>query len=201
MSVRARETTSPPFPFSRALPGPRPPRRRGAAWSIPLIASIPDRRRGAGRRGEPDRALRTRRAGRRSRTAGTSRRSLPPPRDRGHHREAAHHHRAKRFARYRLRPLDQSLPGLRAWLLLLLRPAEPRASRACRPGLDFETKIFAKPSAPDLLKRSCGPRATSRRPSRMGSNTDPYQPLERTLPHHAADPRSARTGRTTRSAS
>ena len=32
-------------------------------------------------------------------------------------------------ARYRLRPFDQSLPGLRAWLRLLLRAADPCLSR------------------------------------------------------------------------
>jgi DNA repair photolyase len=46
-------------------------------------------------------------------------------------------------------------------------------------GLDFETKIFAKPSAPELLEKEL--RAPSYRPSTIaiGSNTDPYQPVER----------------------
>ncbi|MFQ5845827.1 MAG: PA0069 family radical SAM protein, partial [Planctomycetota bacterium] len=49
------------------------------------------------------------------------------------------------------------------------------------PGLDFESKIFSKPDAAGLL------RAALRRPGyrcavvALGSNTDPYQPLERRL--------------------
>src|ERR1700709_2469798 len=35
-----------------------------------------------------------------------------------------------RLARYRLRPLEQPLPGLRTWLRLLLRAADPRLPRA-----------------------------------------------------------------------
>ncbi|WP_194164637.1 PA0069 family radical SAM protein [Microvirga thermotolerans] len=46
-------------------------------------------------------------------------------------------------------------------------------------GLDFETKIFAKPGAPDLLEKEL--RAPSYEPKviALGSNTDPYQPVER----------------------
>ncbi|WP_230530761.1 PA0069 family radical SAM protein [Microvirga roseola] len=46
-------------------------------------------------------------------------------------------------------------------------------------GLDFETKIFAKPSAPELLEKEL--RAPGYRPTTiaLGSNTDPYQPVER----------------------
>ena len=49
------------------------------------------------------------------------------------------------------------------------------------PGLDFETRLFAKPDAPALLRRElANPRY---RPSTiaMGTNTDPYQPTERRL--------------------
>jgi DNA repair photolyase len=47
------------------------------------------------------------------------------------------------------------------------------------PGLDFETKIFVKPNAADLLVKEL--RATGYKPKTivLGSNTDPYQPLER----------------------
>ena len=38
-------------------------------------------------------------------------------------------HGLERQPRHRLRPLDQPLPRLRAWLRLLLRPAHPRLSR------------------------------------------------------------------------
>ena len=46
-------------------------------------------------------------------------------------------------------------------------------------GLDFETKIFAKPNAAELLEKEL--RAPSYQPATiaLGSNTDPYQPVER----------------------
>jgi DNA repair photolyase len=46
-------------------------------------------------------------------------------------------------------------------------------------GLDFETKIFAKPNAAELLEKEL--RASSYQPTTiaLGSNTDPYQPVER----------------------
>ena len=53
---------------------------------------------------------------------------------------------------YRLRPLDQPLPRLRAWLRLLLCPAEPCLCRLF-PGLDFETKLLFKPDLPALLEK------------------------------------------------
>ncbi|MDE1466560.1 PA0069 family radical SAM protein [Aurantiacibacter sp. D1-12] len=47
------------------------------------------------------------------------------------------------------------------------------------PGLDFETKLFAKPSAPALLRETLGRRKYRPKPIAMGTNTDPYQPIER----------------------
>lgn len=48
------------------------------------------------------------------------------------------------------------------------------------PGLDFETKLFAKPNAPELLRAELARSAYARdlRPIAMGTNTDPYQPIE-----------------------
>ncbi|MCB2112764.1 MAG: PA0069 family radical SAM protein [Parvularculaceae bacterium] len=46
-------------------------------------------------------------------------------------------------------------------------------------GLDFETKIFAKPNAPALLERELGARNYKPRHIAIGTNTDPYQPVER----------------------
>lgn len=49
------------------------------------------------------------------------------------------------------------------------------------PGLDFETKLFFKPEAAQLLEKElCKPGYTARTLA-LGSNTDPYQPIERTL--------------------
>ncbi|HLJ64073.1 MAG TPA: PA0069 family radical SAM protein [Stellaceae bacterium] len=47
------------------------------------------------------------------------------------------------------------------------------------PGLDFETRLFAKPAAARLLREAlCEPRYVCK-PIALGANTDPYQPIER----------------------
>jgi DNA repair photolyase len=47
------------------------------------------------------------------------------------------------------------------------------------PGLDFESKLFAKPDAASLLERELGARGYKPKTIAMGTNTDPYQPIER----------------------
>ena len=47
------------------------------------------------------------------------------------------------------------------------------------PGLDFETKLFAKPNAPQLLRAELARPGYRCEPIALGSNTDPYQPIER----------------------
>ena len=46
-------------------------------------------------------------------------------------------------------------------------------------GLDFESKLFVKPDAPDLLEREISAQNYSPRVIAIGTNTDPYQPIER----------------------
>jgi DNA repair photolyase len=46
------------------------------------------------------------------------------------------------------------------------------------PGLDFESKLFAKPSAAQLLRIELGKPGYQCRPIAIGTNTDPYQPIE-----------------------
>ncbi len=48
-------------------------------------------------------------------------------------------------------------------------------------GLDFETKIFAKPAAPELLEKELRAPGYQASTVAIGSNTDPYQPVERRL--------------------
>ncbi|MPZ57309.1 MAG: PA0069 family radical SAM protein [Rhizobiales bacterium] len=48
------------------------------------------------------------------------------------------------------------------------------------PGLDFESKLFAKPDAPELLERELTAPSYVPRTIAIGTNTDPYQPIERT---------------------
>jgi DNA repair photolyase len=47
------------------------------------------------------------------------------------------------------------------------------------PGLDFETKLIAKPDAAELLRKELAKPSYVCTPIAMGTNTDPYQPIER----------------------
>jgi DNA repair photolyase len=49
------------------------------------------------------------------------------------------------------------------------------------PGLDFETRIFAKPNAASLLKKAFDRPGYRPEVIALGANTDPYQPVERKL--------------------
>src|ERR1700754_1724679 len=47
------------------------------------------------------------------------------------------------------------------------------------PGLDFESKLFVKPDAPELLEKELAAADYEPRMIAIGTNTDPYQPIER----------------------
>src|SRR5262245_60628835 len=47
------------------------------------------------------------------------------------------------------------------------------------PGLDFESKLFVKPDAPALLEKELSAPGYQPRTMAIGTNTDPYQPVER----------------------
>ena len=47
------------------------------------------------------------------------------------------------------------------------------------PGLDFESRLFMKPNAPDLLERELSAPGYAPKIIAIGTNTDPYQPIER----------------------
>ena len=49
------------------------------------------------------------------------------------------------------------------------------------PGLDFETRLVFKPEVATILERELRRPGYVARPIALGSNTDPYQPVERTL--------------------
>ncbi|MGH8809313.1 MAG: PA0069 family radical SAM protein, partial [Noviherbaspirillum sp.] len=49
------------------------------------------------------------------------------------------------------------------------------------PGLDFESKVFAKINAPELLRRELAKASYVPEPIAIGVNTDAYQPCEREL--------------------
>jgi len=59
-----------------------------------------------------------------------------------------------------------------------------RASHAwlgLSPGLDFESRLFYKPEAPEILKQELAARGYRPAPIAVGINTDAYQPVERRL--------------------
>lgn len=47
------------------------------------------------------------------------------------------------------------------------------------PGLDFETKLFAKTNLEEILRAELSKRSYVCKPINIGSNTDPYQPIEK----------------------
>jgi DNA repair photolyase len=46
------------------------------------------------------------------------------------------------------------------------------------PGLDFESKLYAKPDGAELLRHTLAKRSYKPAPIAIGTNTDPYQPIE-----------------------
>lgn len=78
-------------------------------------------------------------------------------------------------------PFDRSINPYRGCehgcVYCFARPTH--AYHGLSPGLDFETKLFAKPNAARLLEAEL--RKPRYRPStiQLGANTDPYQPVER----------------------
>ena len=47
------------------------------------------------------------------------------------------------------------------------------------PGLDFETRLIARPQAADVLRRELAAKRYQVAPIAIGTNTDPYQPIEK----------------------
>ncbi|HKT84960.1 MAG TPA: PA0069 family radical SAM protein [Novosphingobium sp.] len=77
-------------------------------------------------------------------------------------------------------PFDRSINAYRGCehgcIYCFARPTH--AYHDLSPGLDFETKLFAKPDAARLLRETLAKRGYSPAPIAMGTNTDPYQPIE-----------------------
>jgi DNA repair photolyase len=49
------------------------------------------------------------------------------------------------------------------------------------PGIDFETRLFAKPNAAELLRKELSAPGYKPQVIALGTNTDPYQPIERKM--------------------
>ncbi|MEH3123813.1 MAG: PA0069 family radical SAM protein [Sphingomonas phyllosphaerae] len=78
-------------------------------------------------------------------------------------------------------PFDRSINAYRGCehgcIYCFARPSH--AFHDLSPGLDFETRLFAKPDAAALLRAELGKPGYACAPIAMGTNTDPYQPIER----------------------
>ena len=78
-------------------------------------------------------------------------------------------------------PFDQSLNPYRGCehgcIYCFARPTH--AYLGLSPGLDFESRLFVKPDAASLLRKSLASPAYRCRVLALGTNTDPYQPIER----------------------
>lgn len=78
-------------------------------------------------------------------------------------------------------PFDRSINAYRGCehgcIYCFARPTH--AYHDLSPGLDFETRLFAKPDAARLLRVELAKRGYLCAPIAMGTNTDPYQPIER----------------------
>ncbi len=78
-------------------------------------------------------------------------------------------------------PFDRSINAYRGCehgcVYCFARPTH--AYHDLSPGLDFESRLFAKPDAPALLRRELCNRNYRCKPIALGTNTDPYQPIER----------------------
>ncbi|MEO1574443.1 MAG: PA0069 family radical SAM protein [Pseudomonadota bacterium] len=80
-------------------------------------------------------------------------------------------------------PFDRSINPYRGCehgcIYCFARPSHAYADLS--PGLDFETRIFYKENAAGLLEKTLRKPGYTCAPMALGTNTDPYQPAERTL--------------------
>jgi DNA repair photolyase len=78
-------------------------------------------------------------------------------------------------------PFDRSLNPYRGCehgcIYCYARPSHARLGLS--PGLDFESRLFHKPDAPELLRRELARPGYRCRPVALSGNTDAYQPVER----------------------
>ncbi|MBP0481879.1 PA0069 family radical SAM protein [Sagittula salina] len=78
-------------------------------------------------------------------------------------------------------PFDRSLNPYRGCehgcIYCFARPSH--AYLGLSPGLDFETQLVARPNAPEVLAKELSAKRYRVQPLAIGTNTDPYQPIER----------------------
>lgn len=78
-------------------------------------------------------------------------------------------------------PFDRSVNAYRGCehgcIYCYARPSH--AYHDLSPGLDFESRLFAKPNAAELLRKTLAKPGYKPATIAIGTNTDPYQPIER----------------------
>ena len=78
-------------------------------------------------------------------------------------------------------PFDRSINPYRGCehgcIYCFARPSH--AYLGLSPGLDFETRLVARPQAPEVLRRELRAKGYKVATLAIGTNTDPYQPIER----------------------
>lgn len=78
-------------------------------------------------------------------------------------------------------PFDRSINAYRGCehgcIYCYARPTH--AYHDLSPGLDFETRLWAKPNAAEILRETLAKPKYRPAPIALGTNTDPYQPIER----------------------
>ena len=138
-------------------------------------------RKGTRRRRQPDGALRERAAVRRGRRLGRGRGGAAAAAyDRDGRTPADHHHPEP--ARRTSPSSSPSIPigGCEhGCVYCYARPTH--AYLGLSPGLDFESILFSKPDAAALLEKELARPGYRCRTIALGTNTDPYQPVEREL--------------------
>ena len=154
-----------------------------ASWSITSAGAAGGRK--ATRR--PLRAAGARRLRRRLAARSTICRRSRPRCDRRHPQD----HHPQQLARY-LASTARSIPIAAASMAASIASrGRPTPISACRPG-----SISNPDCSPSRTRRSCWPRncrrpATSPKTIAIGTNTDPYQPIEKKISDHAPHPRGA----------
>ena len=80
-------------------------------------------------------------------------------------------------------PFDRSINPYRGCehgcIYCFARPSH--AFLGLSPGLDFETRLVARPAAPRVLAAELARKGYRPAPIALGTNTDPYQPIEKKL--------------------
>ena len=113
--------------------------------------------------------------------AGATRIVAPPPLRTEVIRDATRtHHRAQQLAGHFLRPSINPYRGCEhGCIYCFARPTH--AYLGMSPGADFESRLFAKPNAAELLAKELSAPGYVPKVIAIGTNTDPYQPIEKKM--------------------